>query len=470
MKKSLIAFALIFSIIFISGISGCSNVAETKNVQSAPYSHDFSKELAPEAGKINYTYYVSPKTPLPTGLVLGADGRLHGTLTEKSGDIKICAKDASNNINCETIQLDVQDHIVQESQDVPTVDVSYDYDFSDEYDLSDELVPGAGQPRYLTYYVSPETPLPAGLVLLGTNGLLIGTPTVPGPSNFQICAKDPDNNHKCKTVKFYVQDNTPWKIQSDATIGVPLDHDFSNVMRPLLEAQGGDCHFPCTYYLGSGVGFPPFGLFLDSFTGQLKGTPSTTNGGTFQVCIKDIGGKFVCRIVTMDVNPAVPVKTITTLPGKTLWEGTLKYTDYSDIGSVEDSATCKSEANIRICMTRTGQNVEATYELSDYHEVSRVINGYGSCMELSVSGEDTSFSGQLDSAGNLNVEWFSLKGSVYKSSSNPDDNHQITASIIGDTMNFKMSYKSVLHSTYGKILQTEQKDTTITATKVADTC
>lgn len=159
---------------------------------------------------------------------------------------------------------------------------------------------------------------------------------------------------------------------------------------------------------------------------------------------------------------------------KTLWEGTVRYRAYQDFGGPEDSGICEIVAKIRICMTRTGQNVKATYAIYDSQELPRVITGYGSCpVEVHSATDDKyapSFSGQLDSNGNLNVEWFSFQERSYKSSSNagnplnPDDRDQITASISDNTMNFELLYKSVWGS------QTIQKNTIITATKVADTC
>jgi len=57
-----------------------------------------------------------------------------------------------------------------------------------------------------------------------------------------------------------------------------------------------------TFYLGSGVGFPPMGLILD-INGVLNGIP-TGKGGKFEVCVKDVGGKSACRTYIINTNYA----------------------------------------------------------------------------------------------------------------------------------------------------------------------
>ena len=58
---------------------------------------------------------------------------------------------------------------------------------------------------------------------------------------------------------------------------------------------------PYSFYLGSGVGFQPFGLSL-SLNGVLSGTPAAAGSKTFQVCVKDIGGDFACQTVSLNIK------------------------------------------------------------------------------------------------------------------------------------------------------------------------
>ena len=89
-----------------------------------------------------------------------------------------------------------------------------------------------------------------------------------------------------------------------ATINVPYTYDFSSELIPLV-GQG-----PYTFYLGSGVGFPPMGLIL-GIDGVLKGTP-TGQGSTFQVCVKDVSGTSACKMYHLSVDSTSSTSTITT--------------------------------------------------------------------------------------------------------------------------------------------------------------
>ena len=91
-----------------------------------------------------------------------------------------------------------------------------------------------------------------------------------------------------------------YDIPDEAKIGVPYEHDFAEEFIPLLGPQSGSKIY--SFYLGSGIGFPPMGLILD-MNGKLKGTPTGT-GGKFQVCVKDSGGRSACRNYHLNVNPA----------------------------------------------------------------------------------------------------------------------------------------------------------------------
>ncbi|MFH1046713.1 MAG: hypothetical protein V1738_00255 [Patescibacteria group bacterium] len=82
-------------------------------------------------------------------------------------------------------------------------------------------------------------------------------------------------------------------------VNVPYSHDFSAELIPLL---GPDNDSPTyTFYLGSGVGFPPTGLIL-GIDGILKGTPAVVGYSKFQVCVKDVGGHSSCQIYSLTVT------------------------------------------------------------------------------------------------------------------------------------------------------------------------
>lgn len=85
-----------------------------------------------------------------------------------------------------------------------------------------------------------------------------------------------------------------------ARVGVPYSYDFFNELAPLLGPQGDPQIY--SFYLGSGVGFPPMGLVLD-INGVLSGTPTAKGRSKFQVCVKDAGGRSACTTYILDVLP-----------------------------------------------------------------------------------------------------------------------------------------------------------------------
>jgi hypothetical protein len=100
----------------------------------------------------------------------------------------------------------------------------------------------------------------------------------------------------------HVGDSCVYEITPPATIGHYRSIDFRDQLIPLLGPQEGIDPAIYTFYLGSNVGFPPMGLILGT-DGILKGTP-TGKGGTFQVCVRDEGGRSACRRYHLDVNEA----------------------------------------------------------------------------------------------------------------------------------------------------------------------
>jgi len=79
----------------------------------------------------------------------------------------------------------------------------------------------------------------------------------------------------------------------DGTVNQPFDTTY--------DAEGGLP--PYHFQLGTGVGFPPHGIVLDT-NGELSGTPTTDGTATFNVCAVDTAGKDACEDVTMTVEAA----------------------------------------------------------------------------------------------------------------------------------------------------------------------
>lgn len=103
----------------------------------------------------------------------------------------------------------------------------------------------------------------------------------------------------CKPVKKQIKHINGGSVTLDPIeAGVPYRHDFSQELISLL--GGGSDPAIYSFYLGSGIGFPPMGLTFGT-DGVLSGTPSG-KGGTFQACVRDLNGNSACRTYTIDVE------------------------------------------------------------------------------------------------------------------------------------------------------------------------
>jgi hypothetical protein len=94
------------------------------------------------------------------------------------------------------------------------------------------------------------------------------------------------------------------------TLNVPYRYSFCHpepssatalcgTFPPTTNPSGGQP--PYHFQLGSGVGFPPFGLSLN-LNGLLAGTPTAAGTSTFSVCAVDLWEANICRTVSLTIN------------------------------------------------------------------------------------------------------------------------------------------------------------------------
>ena len=113
------------------------------------------------------------------------------------------------------------------------------------------------------------------------------------------------------TIVFTVPEELPL-----ANVGVPYSFSFAKATNP----TGGNP--PYSFLLGSGVGFPPFGLTLN-VDGTLSGTPTAAGTRTFEVCVKDLSGNQACQMTSLTVEAAPAV-----------WTGTFEIIGEEDQNSI----------------------------------------------------------------------------------------------------------------------------------------
>jgi hypothetical protein len=181
----------------------------------------------------------------------------------------------------------------------------------------------------------------------------------------------------------------------DSEVGVPFEYSFCN---PKPNGKLGFCggindttnptggKGPYTFYLGAGVGFPPFGTNLNP-NGILAGTPTAAGIKTFQVCAKDIGGDFACQMVTMTTRPAKAVS----LTGK--WIGSVKEFLHGPEGSFPEG--CNVEQTVEFDITQYGPII-----LGNTTTTLTKINGCDPIMPSSLIGAKAS--GDISGGGENN--------------------------------------------------------------------
>lgn len=189
-----------------------------------------------------------------------------------------------------------------DTKDLPTTVIEARASALSVYSFDSELTDA--KPRFS---IASGT-IPPGMTI-DPNGILQGEPTAVGTYNFVVCMDYLDGTpNLCSPINFIIKPKTSDVPSTHVVKTLPLSelfgkvgnsftHSFAEEMKP----TGGNP--PYTFFLGSGIGFPPLGLALYT-TGELSGTPSAESKSKFQICVKDIGGDYDCQITTMTVGPA----------------------------------------------------------------------------------------------------------------------------------------------------------------------
>ncbi|MFZ4857456.1 MAG: putative Ig domain-containing protein [Desulfuromonadaceae bacterium] len=163
------------------------------------------------------------------------------------------------------------------------------------------------------------TPLPAGLTLNSTSGVISGTPTAVGPYSFDVTATDSAGRSYRKTFRMYVEG--PLAFATATLARAPVKSPYSQT----IVGSGG---FP-PYLWTFDSGRLPAGLTFNPATAIISGTPTTVETTTFTLSIKDYLNRTVSREFSLEVyNPLVLAATA--LPRATT--GTAYSTSFSASG------------------------------------------------------------------------------------------------------------------------------------------
>ncbi|HVP00135.1 MAG TPA: Ig domain-containing protein [Bryobacteraceae bacterium] len=269
----------------------------------------YSQALTAAGGQAPYTWSVAAGNP-PGGLTLDpASGVLSGTPTA-AGTFAFTAQvaDATGAIGQMRYSLTIANPpLTVSTTSLPgaTVGVAY----------SQTLAASGGQPPYSWSIVTGT--LPAGLTLNATTGVIAGSPTAAGTSNFTVQAAD--------AAQATAQANLSIVVTAALTIGTASlpGGTIGTAYSQTLAASGGTPAY--IWSVTSGV--LPAGLTLNASSGAITGTPTTAGTSSFTVTVTDAAKNTASKQFSIVVAaPPPPTLTITGAPPTSGFEQQLTIT------------------------------------------------------------------------------------------------------------------------------------------------
>ncbi|HEX3969456.1 MAG TPA: Ig domain-containing protein, partial [Edaphobacter sp.] len=161
--------------------------------------------------------------------------------------------------------------------------------------------------------------LPAGLSLAPSSGLISGTPTATGTSNFTVTIADAGNQTASVATSIVIAAAAPSTL-AITTSSMPAGTNGSSYSNA-LQASGGTSPYAWSVTAGT----LPAGLSLNQATGLISGTPTTNGTSNFTATVTDGGSPAQSKSVPLSIVIAAPAaSTLTinvTLPAGTVNAG-----------------------------------------------------------------------------------------------------------------------------------------------------
>ena len=256
----------------------------------------YSVALAASGGTGSYGWSVSSGT-LPPGLTLAAGGTISGT-PSAPGTSSFTVR-ATSGTQSGTRDLSIT---IQAPEVVITTSALAGGSAGAAYSQTLAATGGTG---VFTWTVLGGA-LPAGLTLSAA-GVISGTPTAGGTSNFTVQAS---SGGRTATRSLSITIANPAVVVTTATLA---DGTVGTAYSQTLAASGGDGSY--TWGLVSGGGTLPAGLTLFD-SGSISGTPTSPGTSSFTVRVTS-GGQSATRALTITVQqPAVTITTTTLAAGE----------------------------------------------------------------------------------------------------------------------------------------------------------
>ncbi|HTW61905.1 MAG TPA: putative Ig domain-containing protein [Terracidiphilus sp.] len=271
----------------------------TTTLPTGVVSTSYSQTLAAAGGVSPYTWSISSGS-LPAGLSLNAtSGVISGTPTTAGSAVSFTVKvtDTDSNTASENLSITINPALALTTTSLPAGTANSSY--------SQTLAATGGVSPY-TWSISSGS-LPAGLTLNASTGVISGTPTTAGTSNFTVKVTDADNNTATKSLSITV--NAVLAVSTSSLPSGTVNMSYSET----LAATGGVS--PYTWSIS--VGSLPAGLTLNATTGVISGTPTAAGTSNFTVKVTDSASNTATEGLSITINAVLAVST-TSLPAGTV--------------------------------------------------------------------------------------------------------------------------------------------------------
>ncbi|MBZ5594121.1 MAG: Ig domain-containing protein [Acidobacteriia bacterium] len=284
------------SIVIAAGLT----ITTAPGLPSATIGVPYSASVSAAGGTPDYTWSVTTGS-LPSGLTFSSTGSISGTpATAGTFQFTVQVTDSASVSATKQFTLTVaQTLAITTAGTLPSGSTGAPY--------STALGVSGGTPPY-TWAITSVAPLPSGLSLSASNGVITGTPTSTGTFIFTVQVKDANLLAASKPFSLTVVSGLTITTPS------PLPPGAANTpYSQTLSAAGGTA--PYTWILSQGT--LPAGLTSNA-AGTISGTPTTNGTSTFAFQVKDHNNATSTKQFSLTIGAGLVITSGAALPSGTL--------------------------------------------------------------------------------------------------------------------------------------------------------